>query len=113
MPSSKQIIGLMLSVILLESPIALAQDQSPAYARVVPADLKWGPLPSMSKGHKLPFCMVAPRSPACSQSTLNCLRISNYPCILTQTSGSVQSFLVPTIPRSAIGRQLEANGLSS
>lgn len=30
MPSSKQIIGLILSVILLGAPIALAQDQSPA-----------------------------------------------------------------------------------
>ena len=53
MPSAKQIIGLMLSVILLGSPIALAQDQSLAYARVAPADLKWGSLPSMPKGAQI------------------------------------------------------------
>ena len=49
MPSSKQIIGLILHH-FLGSPIALAQDQSPAYARVVPADLKSSPLPSMPNG---------------------------------------------------------------
>jgi hypothetical protein len=73
MPSSKQIIRLILSVILLGSPVAQAQTQS------------------MPKGHKLPFCMVAQRSPAGSRSTLSCLRISNCPCILTQTSASVRS----------------------
>ena len=63
MPSSKQIIGLMLSVILLGSPIALAQDQSPAYARVVPADLKWSPLPSMPKGAQIAVLHGSPAKP--------------------------------------------------
>ena len=63
MPSSKQIIGLMLSVILLESPIALAQDQSPAYARIVPADLKWSPLPSMPKGAQIAVLHGSPAKP--------------------------------------------------
>ena len=54
MPSSKQIIGLILSVILLGSPIALAQDQSSAYARVVSADLNGAAYLPCLRGHKLP-----------------------------------------------------------
>jgi hypothetical protein len=63
MLSSKQVIGLILSVILLGSPIAQAQDQSPAYARVVPADLKWSPLPSMPKGAQIAVLHGSPAKP--------------------------------------------------
>ena len=63
MPSSKQIIGLMLSVLLLESRVAQAQDQSSGYARVGVADLKWSPLPSMPKGAQVAVLHGSPAKP--------------------------------------------------
>lgn len=60
---SKQIVGLICSVILLGSFTARAQDQSAGYARVVLADLKWSPLPSLPKGAQIAVLHGGPAKP--------------------------------------------------
>lgn len=43
--------------------MAQAQDQSPAYARVTAADLKWSPLPSLPKGAQIAVLHGSPNKP--------------------------------------------------
>lgn len=61
MPSSKLTIGFIAIVFSFGSP--MAQAQSPAYARVVPADIKWSPLPSMPKGAQIAVLHGSPAKP--------------------------------------------------
>jgi hypothetical protein len=53
MPSFNVIIALLVMVAAFGSPMAEAQDRSPEYARVTPADVKWNPVLSMPKGAQI------------------------------------------------------------
>jgi hypothetical protein len=63
MPSLKLMIGFILIVYLAGSPLAQAQEQSLAYARVMPSDIKWSPLPSMPKGAQMAVLHGSPAKP--------------------------------------------------
>lgn len=59
----KLMIGFVLIAILIGSTVARAQDQSTAYTRITPADLKWSPLPSMAKGAQIAVLHGNPAKP--------------------------------------------------
>ena len=61
MASSKLMIGFILFIVLFGSPTA--QAQSLAYARVMPDDTKWSPLPSMPKGAQIAVLHGSPAKP--------------------------------------------------
>ncbi|AMA57218.1 cupin domain-containing protein [Bradyrhizobium sp. CCGE-LA001] len=64
MRSFKLLAALVVLVIPLGSPRTLqAQDQSPAYARIMPADLKWNPIASMPKGAQIAVLHGNPAKP--------------------------------------------------
>lgn len=60
----KVMVGFIFLVVSLgPQSAAKAQDQSPAYARITPADLKWAPLPSMPKGAQIAVLHGSPAKP--------------------------------------------------
>jgi hypothetical protein len=61
MASSKLMLGCILFIVLYGSPTARAQ--SIAYARVLPDDTKWSPLPSMPKGAQIAVLHGSPAKP--------------------------------------------------
>jgi hypothetical protein len=61
MASSKLMTGFILLIVSFGSPIARAQ--SPAYARVLPSDIKWTALPSMPKGAQIAVLHGSPAKP--------------------------------------------------
>lgn len=61
MASSKLMTGFILLIVLSASPIARAQ--SPAYARVLPDDIRWTPLPSMPNGAQIAVLHGSPAKP--------------------------------------------------
>ena len=63
MPSLKVMVSLLVMVTSLGSSMAEAQDRSPEYARLTPADIKWNPLPSMPKGAQIAVLHGSPAKP--------------------------------------------------
>ena len=63
MPSFNVIIALLVVVAAFGSWVAEAQDRSPEYARVTPADVKWSPVPSMPKGAQIAVLHGNPAKP--------------------------------------------------
>lgn len=55
--------SIILAISLGSQRTAQAQDQSPAYSRIMPADLKWSPISSMPKGTQIAVLYGNPAKP--------------------------------------------------